>query len=337
MKRIIIALLSIGALMGLGHPVKAEENNSGVVVQKVALAVNEGYQKARLWLPYPLSRDSQVVSDVRVEGNYRSQNVYSDPHSGAVYLYAEWDGGVRPELTLQYHVTAQPFRHEKVVDDGTPLPPEVKKYTENSYFLPTDGQIGQLAAEITEGKHSILEKARAIYDWTVANTYRDPDIQGCGLGIVEQTLAQRGGKCADISSVFISLLRAAGVPALDIYGLRLSDQDGADITGGYHCWAQFYVPGTGWVTADPADVRRAMLNEKLNLDEAGKWIDFFWLGADGQRFILQEDARGVTFNPAQDAGPLNYFMYPYAEVDGQPLNYLDSEAFGYKNTFYLKP
>lgn len=108
------------------------------------------------------------------------------------------------------------------------------------------------------------------------------------------------------------------------------------MSGGYHCWAQFYVPGYGWATADPADVRKAMLTENIELKDAGKWIDFFWLGADGNRVILERGARGVTFAPAQSAGELNYFMYPYAEVDGKALNYLSAKEFSYKVTYNTK-
>ncbi|OUO93357.1 hypothetical protein B5F39_08060 [Cloacibacillus sp. An23] len=133
-----------------------------------------------------------------------------------------------------------------------------------------------------------------------------------------------------------SLLRAAGVPAIDVCGIRMDTKDGADMSGGYHCWAQFCVPGCGWATADPADVRKAMLTENIELKDAGKWIDFFWLGADGSRVILERGARGVAFAPAQAAGELNYFMYPYAEVDGKALNYLSAKEFSYKVTYNTK-
>ena len=113
----------------------------------------------------------------------------------------------------------------------------------------------------------MLEKARAIYDWTCENTYRDPDTRGCGKGDVCALLKKPGGKCTDISSVFVALARAAGVPAREIFGIRLGKKAEEDITGWQHCWAEFYLPGYGWVPADPADVRKAMLVEKLKPED----------------------------------------------------------------------
>ena len=154
--------------------------------------------------------------------------------------------------------------------------------------------IKEIAEEATKGKTGTLEKARAVYDWVVENTFRDPAVKGCGLGIPGQTLTQckGGGKCADISSVYVSVARAAGVPARDVFGLRLASPSDGDITSGFHCWAEFYLPGTGWVPVDPADVRKMMLVHKLELNDAGDWRKFFWGGDDLFRVVLEKNARG---------------------------------------------
>ena len=47
-----------------------------------------------------------------------------------------------------------------------------------------------------------------------------------------------GGKCADIHSVFVALARAAGVPAREIFGLRLPSGKTGEITKWQHCWAE---------------------------------------------------------------------------------------------------
>ena len=163
------------------------------------------------------------------------------------------------------------------------------------------------------------------------NTFRDPEVKGCGLGIPGRTLFQckGGGKCADISSVYVAVARAAGIPARDVYGLRLSNPKDGNITSGFHCWAEFYLPGTGWIPVDPADVRKMMLVHKVELKNAGDWRKFFWGGDDLFRVVLEKNSRGVVFEPEQKGKPVNYLMYPFAQVDGKTLNFFDSKGFTY--------
>ncbi len=129
--------------------------------------------------------------------------------------------------------------------------------------------------------------------------------------------------------MFVTMARAAGIPARDVFGLRLADPKNGDISTAFHCWTQFYLPGTGWVTADPADVRKMMLEHNIVLKDAGKWEKFFWGGDDLFRVALEKDARGVVFDPPQKGQPLGYFMYPFAQVDGKDLDYFSPKDFSY--------
>ena len=221
------------------------------------------------------------------------------------------------------------------------MPDDVKPYLEASQYIPClDPMIVSDAKEATASAGTLLEKARGVYDWTIVHTFRNPDVKGCGLGRAIETLtkAQGGGKCADISSVFVTILRAAGVPARDVFGLRIGGADG-EITGDFHCWSEFYLPGRGWVQADPADVRKAMLVDNLKLEEDGtkERTEFFWNGDDLFRIALNRGARGLVFKPPQEGQPLEYFMYPFGQVDGKSLDYFDPKSFGYKVTFKADP
>lgn len=88
--------------------------------------------------------------------------------------------------------------------------------------MPVDGKVKELADKITEGKTTDLDKVKAIYDWTIANMNRDESVKGCGTGEVEKLLDMPQGKCTDIHSVFVALCRASGVPAREIFGVRMS-------------------------------------------------------------------------------------------------------------------
>jgi len=213
-------------------------------------------------------------------------------------------------------------------------PADYAEYLAPTRLGPIDGAVGELADKITVGKKTVLERARAIYDWTVDNMYRDPKTTGCGKGDVCYLLLRPGGKCTDISSVFVALCRAAGVPAREVFGLRLGKQTEQDITTWQHCWAEFFLPGHGWVPVDPADVLKAMLVENLKLDSSRivELRDYFWGGIDAYRFQLAT-GRDLVLNPAQAGAPLNTFGYPYAEVSGKPIDFYDPKGFTYQFSF----
>src|SRR5439155_17795204 len=91
------------------------------------------------------------------------------------------------------------------------------RFLRSTRLIPTDGIVKATAAEITRGAGSDIEKARAIYEWIVDNTFRDPKTRGCGLGDIRFMLETKsfGGKCADINGLFVGLARAPGIPAPD--------------------------------------------------------------------------------------------------------------------------
>ncbi len=96
------------------------------------------------------------------------------------------------------------------------------------------------------------------------------------------------------------------------------------------------MPGTWWVPLDPDNVRKKILEEKLENDKAGtdKYREFYFNGVDKYRISLSEGGRSLYLSPKQNDGPLNYFMYPYAEVDGKALEWLAAQKdLKYKVTF----
>ncbi len=307
---------------------------SGTITFNIEVNAPEKAGIVKLWFPYPTSDLDQTISNLKFNGNYSNFTMSREPQSGALYLYTEWSGPIKKrQLSISFHARAKERRVSRLVDSGEPIPQEVKKYLEAEFWVPSnDPKIRSLAKKITVGKKGILQKARAVYDWTVENTRRDPDVPGCGLGNVEATLASRSGKCADISSVYVALARGAGVPAREVFGLRLGKPGQTDITDGHHCWAEFYLPGTGWVPVDPADVRKIMLQKNLDLSAARPYRDYYFGAVDEYRITLQKGGRGLTFAEG-NAEKVNYFMYPYAEVDGKPLDYCRPKTFRFTVSF----
>ncbi|MBF0370533.1 MAG: transglutaminase domain-containing protein [Magnetococcales bacterium] len=327
MKR-VFGILSLLAFLATGVP--SAWAAKGIVTMTIEPTTSGQMATSQVWLPYPISGPFQKIHDIDIQDNATTSAVYGDPDNGATHLYAEWrDHTPGQRLVLQFLADTRERRVEKLVDKGLPVPAEIEKYLQPNHWLPTDGAVGKTAGEIASGRKGILEKARAVYDWVVENTTRDPNVRGCGLGIVEATMSQRSGKCADLSSVYVALARAIGVPSREVFGLRLGKKPEQDITGGYHCWAEFYLPGTGWVPVDPSDVRKIMLVNKLTLEQVKAEREYYFGAVDDVRITLRHGGRGLTLTPPQNAGPINYLMYPYAEVNGKALDYFDPKTFRY--------
>jgi len=289
-------------------------------------------KEANLWVPYPVSDINQQLSNLKWEGTYSAAAVYTERTLGVPMLHVRWDKGDKERLlTLTFHAE----RTEQVRRDFPKVqaaydPRDYELYLAPTTLGPVTGEVKKLADRITEDKNGILEKARAIYDWTVERTYRDPETRGCGLGDVTALLKRPGGKCADISSIYIALARAAGVPAREILGIRTGRKAKQDVSTWQHCWAEFYLPGYGWVPVDPADVRKAMQKKKLKLKdpEVAELRDYFWGRVDQYRIKLSE-GRDLKLNPPQEGPAINYLMYPFAQIDGETLDWLDPKSFKY--------
>jgi transglutaminase-like putative cysteine protease len=337
----ITAMVVLAGFLALAKPGPAQAaDKSGTVTYEFDVTAADGAKNFRLWVPYPVSDANQDISDVQVTGNFTDQEVVDNAATKTKYLVASWDDiKETPKLNFSFHVNSHYKKGSPLKDGGEVIPEDIKSYLQSSEYIPcVDPSIVADANEATANAKNLLEKARGVYDWTIAHTFRNPDVKGCGLGRAIETLtkAKGGGKCADISSVFVTILRAASVPSRDVFGLRIPGKSG-EITGDFHCWSEFYLPGTGWVQADPADVRKAMLVERFELDDpkTNESAEFFWNGDDLFRIALNRGDRGLVFQPPQAGPPLEYFMYPFGQVDGVSLDYFDPKAFGYKVTFKL--
>jgi transglutaminase-like putative cysteine protease len=335
---LIVSLLTAVCALGICSPAFSK-THSGVVTVEVDLTAQAQGQVARLWVPYPISDRDQLISDIRTSGDYSTLGVYTDQEYGTPILYAEWPTDAKScKLTFSFTVERQEVQRRDFPPRETAWSPEdYKTYLKPTSLGPTSGEVKKLSNTITKGKKTVLKKARAIYDWTCENTYRDPSTIGCGKGDVCELLKKPGGKCTDISSVFIALARAAGIPAREVFGIRLGKKSPEDITTWQHCWVEFYVPGYDWIPVDPADVRKAMLVEKLELKDAktAEYRDYFWGGIDPYRVVIGH-GRDLVLNPSQKGAPLNTFGYPYAEVGGNPIDFYAPASFVYRITYNEK-
>jgi len=312
------------------------KEKQGKMTFDVTIRTNDSSKTVRLWVPYPVSNENQKIENITIYGNYNYSGIYREGEHGNMILYAEWyEPEGFPNLNFSFDVWRSEMVMKNFPDEEGSLPVDIEEYLLPTSLSPTAGIVKEIADEVVEGKSTILAKATAIYDYVVEHGERDPNQNFCGNGDVCILLQSLRGKCVDFSSVFVGLSRSVGVPSREILGTRIY-KDG-DITGAYHCRGEFYLPNYGWVPIDPSDVAKLMLKEDLTIDDSKvvEARDYFF-GAQTETYIDLSTGRDIILNPEQSAGPLNYFMYPYAEVNDEPLDFISQEYLKYTVTFEEK-
>ena len=308
--------------------------------------VLEASNRTRVWLPTPLPSApyQQTGGDTYHAAGGRTVMIETSTNEPDI-LAAVWEDGNPAVLTLTSRVSTRGH----AVDLTSPSVPPPRDLSAFGHFLrptkyiPTDGIVKKTADAITRGAGTDFERARAIYEWIVDNTFRDPKTAGCGVGDIRFMLEANslGGKCADINALFVGLARAAGLPARDVYGLRVAPSQNGFVSLGLasdnatkaqHCRAEDYLTGFGWVPVDPADVRKVVLEEPPgNLpmtDERVQRVRARLFGSWEMNWIAYNYAQDVML-PASSRGSLPYFMYPQGETAQGRLDSLDPENFRY--------
>ena len=301
----------------------------------------------QVWLPIP-SIDSEYQQSLESTwgGNAKSARQTADEKYGAKMLHAEFaDGEAKPVIELTSRIRTQ----NRAVDWSRKIaakedPATLKYWTAATDLMPTDGIVRQTAQEATKGAKTDVEKAQKIYDWIVTNTHREPKVRGCGVGDIKAMLetGDLSGKCADLNALFVGLCRAAGVPARDVYGIRLVPSafgykelggNPANLKGAQHCRAEVYLKDHGWVAMDPADVGKVMRQE------TAEWIKdpTHPVVAPVKKALFGGwEGNWLAFNTAHDvalpgsSGPkLGFLMYPQCENGAGRYDSLDADGFKY--------
>jgi transglutaminase-like putative cysteine protease len=292
---------------------------------------------AKIWIPVPLAQTSyQELVATSWDGNFANASIVKDRIYSASFFYAEWKKSGPANLNVTYLVR---LKNRAQAESATAQAAEL--YLKPTKHVPLDGIVKTTADKIVKSETDDDKKAKLIYQWVVDNTSRDAKIQGCGLGDIKAMLdmGNLSGKCADLSSLFVGLCRAVGVPAREVFGLRVLPSElfksigkFGDISKGQHCRAEYYAKARGWVPVDPADIGKIILEEKLSpsdaaVQKASEKFFGFW----EMNWIAYNSARDVTIPPAY-TDSINYFMYPRL-VSGQAQNDgMDPEQFQYTIT-----
>ena len=314
------------------------------VTTRVEPTVNGATQ---VWVPLPSVEEAAWIRPMGNvwQGNAASVQEWRDPVYGARMLAARWDAS-EPAPVLE--VVSRFATRDRAIDLSrpgkvAPLDRATRTlYIKATDMLPTDGIVRKTAAEITRGAKTDLDKARAIYEWIVDNTQRNPKTRGCGLGDIRFMLetGDLTGKCADLNALYVGLARAAGLPARDVYGVRVADSrfgykslgKSGDISKAQHCRAEVWLTGFGWVPVDPADVRKVVLEEKPGLtlqDDVVVAARKTLFGAWEMNWLAYNFAHDLKL-PGSSGAPIPFLMYPQGENAAGRFDSLDAATFVYK-------
>ena len=270
-----------------------------------------GAHTMKIWIPIPPSSAHQQITNVRIASplTYR---IEEDGNYGNEFAYFEFSTAARRgpfEIRLTFEVQREEYK--VILPPGDPaasrtFSPAVARFLQPDRLVPIDGVIGEISQEQTRGISDPLAKAHALYGYVLRNMHYDHAGTGWGRGDAVWACSSHHGNCTDFHSLFIGLARAAGIPARFDIGFALPAEAQGKI-GGYHCWAEFYMQVIGWIPVDAAEASQTQARR-----------DYFFGALDENRVRFSR-GRALRLNPKQTGAPVNYLVYPYADLDGKPV------------------
>ncbi len=288
-----------------------------VVVPEVPPSAREAF----LWIPYPPETEDQTIHDLEILGALPYEIVSEPKYGNRALRFVLTSGHAGETVGLRVIVT----RRERVRRPregapglGTAQEPNLAAWLQPDRRVPLDATIRQWAEETVAGRTTALAKARAIYNYAVSNLRYDKTGTGWGEGDIYWACDAKRGNCTDFHSLFIGFARSVDIPARFEMGFPIPVERGAGEVAGYHCWAQFWLDGWGWIPLDASEANRHPDKRE------------YFFGAHDENRILFSLGRDLKFPGMQGEQPLNFFIYPYAEVDGTRVEGLE-RRFTYRD------
>jgi transglutaminase-like putative cysteine protease len=299
-----------------------------------------------VWVPLPSDiKGFQKVISLGARTNADTAFETTANAEEARTFFAKWGKGVgQKTLDIAMRVSMQDmacdFRKRAVCAQEVAV---AERFLLPSAHIPTSGKVAETAAKIVGNEKDGLKKAKKIYDWIVANSYRDESVKGCGIGSPNAMLAElekkaaMGGKCLDMSALCVALMRSCGIPAREVLGVRIGASRlsaafgaGEDITKAQHCKVEFFVPSYGWIPCDPADITKLVLKEGIAKESArAKALSEKFFGFWENNWLAFNHARDMQIYPANAQGTLDQFGYPYGEDGGEYIDPFSPSSYRY--------
>lgn len=282
-----------------------------------------------LWIPIPSNGPYQTVSDIIVDATVDGEkqpfsiNTEQDYGNRMVYVRAPAASGAA-KVIVRFTVRRAEVRvlGSNGGQRGWP-PPTLARCLASDSLVPVGERYAELAREVAGGVLSVQDRMHKIFNHVVSDFSYDYEKKSpkLGEGDVAFVCDIKTGNCSDLHSYIISLARSSGIPAYIEYGFPVTGIPipnpipSSGTVGGYHCWMWFWDDSLGWVPIDASDAIR-WKDAALSQQSAAL---FGSLVLERSAVALSK-GRDITLSPPAKQGPRNYFIYPYAEVNGRSVS-----------------
>ena len=307
-------ILLLVAISGCADPKAAERALHFDYVALIS-GLPAGAEKVDIWIPVPRDDKTQQISNLEIKapGEYRltTEKVYGN-RMAYVSLEAPFPEKVEVEVSFDAR------RLEVSGVSSLPAAAAGDRLLAGDRLAPISDEAKKRAQEAAEGKSDVSKIARGLYDRVLEDMAYDKSGKGWGRGDLEHACSIGKGNCSDFHTLFIAMARSLEIPAFFEIGFPIPSDKPEGIVGGYHCWA-WYSDGESW---RPVDISEA--------DKAPEKTEYFFGNICQNRFSMSS-GRDLVLEPKQQGGPVNFFIYPYLEVDGKPGGAQVEKTFRFRN------
>jgi transglutaminase-like putative cysteine protease len=323
--------LSLFTMAALSAPVAPRERPFAFEYVATVKDIPAGAKIVDVWIPVPHDDPYQKIKGLKIDSPFPYKIETAQFGNRVLHVRLKNPKETSLSVKMNFDVVRMEHVQDHLRQVGYHAPeekpdPDMKRWLEPDRLVPLDDKIRGWANEVVNaaGAQTDLEKARAIYNHVVATVKYDKSGQGWGRGDIYYACDARRGNCTDFHAIFIGYARAVGIPARFAIGFPLPKDRGAGAISGYHCWAEFYAKGIGWVPIDASEAAKDPSRRE------------YFFGAHDENRVEFTRGRDLQLSPRQQGDPLNYFIYPYAEIDGHSVSTIEKK-FSYRDLSNNQP